>query len=70
MMLYPPIDELLEQVDSRFTLVQLATRRAHQLNNKAPQLINHAHSVKPVLIALEEIYAGKIKAKKQKKEAA
>jgi len=69
-MLYPPIDELLERVDSRFTLVTLVTKRAHQLNNKAPRLIEHPVGTKPVTIALEEIYAGKIRAKRPKDKAA
>ena len=67
---YPPIDELLNKVDSRFTLVTLVTKRAHQINNKAPILIEHPVSLKPVPVALEEIYLGKIKAKRQKEKAA
>lgn len=69
-MLYPPLDELLKQVDSKFTLVTLAMRRAHQLNNKAPRLIDTSHSVKPVATALEEIFLGKIKAKRVKEKSA
>lgn len=69
-MLYPPIDELLEKVDSRFTLVTLATKRAHQINNKAPILIEHPRSLKPVSAALEEIYLGKIRARRPKDKAA
>lgn len=69
-MLYPPVDELQKRVDSKFTLVNLTLRRAHQLNNKAPRLIDHPRGSKPVTIALEEILQGKIKAKQLKKPAA
>jgi DNA-directed RNA polymerase subunit omega len=65
--LYPPVDELQKKVDSKFTLVILALRRANQLNNKAPRLIERPRGSKPVTIALEEINHGKIKAKPLKK---
>jgi DNA-directed RNA polymerase subunit omega len=68
-MLYPPLDGLLKQVGSKFIVVTLAMRRAHQLNNKAPRLIDNPRSTKPVGIALEEIYAGKIKAKRLKPDS-
>lgn len=69
-MLYPPIDQLLKQVESRFTLVTLVTKRAHQLNNKAPRLIDNPRSIKPVSVALEEVFRGKIKGKRPKEKAA
>jgi len=69
-MLYPPIDELLERVESAFTLVTLVTKRAHQLNNKAPLLISNPRSNKPVPEALDEVYQGKIRAKRPKDKAA
>lgn len=69
-MLYPPIDQLLEKVDSRFTLVTLVTKRAHQINNKAPILIEHPRSLKPVSAAMEEVFSSKIRAKRPKDKAA
>lgn len=70
-MLYSCIDELLKKMDSRLSLVTLVTKRAHQLNNKAPVLIsNPPASQKPVVIALAEVVAGKIKAKRFKEKAA
>jgi len=55
-----PIEVLLEKVDSRYTLVVAAAKRARQLNEGAPKLVN-AESDKPVSIALEELAADKIK---------
>lgn len=62
-MLSPSIDDLLKQVGSQFTVVTLVTKRAHQLNNKAPSLVNVPLRTKAVSTALEEIVAGKIKPK-------
>ncbi|NMB45858.1 MAG: DNA-directed RNA polymerase subunit omega [Firmicutes bacterium] len=55
----PPIEELLDKVDSRYTLVVSAARRARQLLDGSPQLIE-ANSPKPVTIALWEIDERKI----------
>ncbi|MBE3577337.1 MAG: DNA-directed RNA polymerase subunit omega [Limnochordales bacterium] len=50
----PPIEVLREKVDSRYTLVVAAAKRARQLVNQAPPLVN-PNGKKPVSIALEEI---------------
>lgn len=50
----PPIEVLREKVDSRYTLVVAAAKRARQLVNQAPPLVNPSGK-KPVSIALEEI---------------
>jgi DNA-directed RNA polymerase subunit omega len=69
-MIYPPIEELLGRVDSKFSLVTLAARRARQVNayfNQLgeglgalvpPQVASTAR--KPLSIAFEEIGADKI----------
>lgn len=62
MMMYPPFDDILQKVDNTFSLVTLAMKRAKQLNTGAQKLIETL-STKPVTIALEEIMAGKIKAR-------
>ncbi len=59
MMNQPPIEELLERVESRYALVVCAARRARQILEGNPQLIE-ADSSKPVTIALQEIREGKI----------
>lgn len=62
MMMNPPLDDILQKVDNTFVLVTLCMKRAKQLNTGAQKLIETL-STKPVTIALEEIMAGKIKAR-------
>ena len=69
-MMNPPIEELLGRVDSKFSLVTLAARRARQINSYFNQLgegLGHmvppqVSSVarKPLSIGFEEIAADKI----------
>ncbi|HWE69055.1 MAG TPA: DNA-directed RNA polymerase subunit omega [Acidimicrobiales bacterium] len=65
----PPVEDLLDKVDSKFTLVALASRRARQVNSYynslgeglgvvvPPQVASL--SGKPLSIAFEEVAAGK-----------
>ena len=65
----PPIEELLDKVDSKFTLVALASKRARQINSYYNQLGESmgvivppqvaSVSGKPLTIAFEEVAAGK-----------
>ena len=69
-MMEPPVEDLLEQVDSKFTLVSLAAMRSRQVNAYFNQLGAGLGSIvppqvtsvsrKPLSIAMEEIAAGKI----------
>ena len=59
-MLYPPINELLDKVDSRYTLVVAAAKRARQLIDGADPKIDNPYSKKPVSIATQEIYEGEV----------
>jgi DNA-directed RNA polymerase subunit omega len=69
-MINPPIEDLLDTVDSKFTLVTLAARRARNINSYFGQLgdgLGHmvppqvsSVSRKPLSIAFEEISAHKI----------
>ena len=55
----PSINKLLEVVDSRYTLVVLAAKRARQLlSGDEPKV--EVNSTKDVTIALEEISEGDI----------
>ena len=54
------LDGLLDHVDSKFTLVNIVTKRAKQLNNAAPPLTQKVNPNKPVSTALNEVAAGKI----------
>lgn len=64
-MLYPSIDVLLEKLDSKYTLVSVASRRARQLReNKELSkelLVENPVSYKYVGMALEEIVTDKVK---------
>ena len=69
-MMDPQIEELLQRVDSKFTLVTLSARRARQINSYFNQLGEGLGSIvppqvatvsrKPMSISLEEIAADKI----------
>jgi DNA-directed RNA polymerase subunit omega len=69
--IYPRIDELLDNVDSRYALVIVAAKRARQINNYHHQLGEGTFDEFPPLVesrsknyltmALEEVSEGKIK---------
>lgn len=71
-MIDPPIEELLDKVDSKFTLVTLSAKRARQINAYFNQLGEGLGAVvppqvtslarKPLSIAMEEIAASKVQA--------
>lgn len=55
-MLYPSINDLRSKVDSKYTLVSLAAKRARDLIEGMPVLVD-ASIDKPVSVATEEIAA-------------
>lgn len=60
-MLYPSIDELLLKINSKYSLVTIASKRARYLHNNHKEItIDNPISHKIVGTALEEIYQGKI----------
>ena len=69
-MIHPPIEEHLDRVDSKFSLVTLAARRARQINSYFNQLGDGLGTMvppqvssvarKPLSISFEEIAADKI----------
>ena len=68
-MIHPPIDKLLERIDSKYALVLFSAKRARQINAYYSQLgeglleyvgplvETHVHE-KPLSIAMREINAG------------
>ncbi len=58
-MIEPPIGSLMEKVDSRYTLVVAAAKRARQLTDGSHKLTK-CNSDKPVTVAISEISEGKI----------
>jgi DNA-directed RNA polymerase omega subunit len=61
-----PLEELLKRTKSVYKLVNLAAKRALQLNEGAPKLIENEETKKFSTIALKEIIEDKINYKKQK----
>ena len=59
MMLYPAMSELLEQVPSRYKLVNVVAARARKIAAKADREQIMLED-KPVSIAILEIYAGRL----------
>ncbi|MGI6721822.1 MAG: DNA-directed RNA polymerase subunit omega [Anaerovoracaceae bacterium] len=55
MMLYPSINEIRKKADSRYTLVILAAKRARDIIDGKPVLIDEPEIEKPVSIAANEI---------------
>ncbi|WP_077326088.1 DNA-directed RNA polymerase subunit omega [Virgibacillus siamensis] len=64
MMLEPSIDELLEKINSKYTLVTLSARRARQIRETNETLVENTKSHKYVGKALEEVIAEKLDVKK------
>ncbi len=58
-MIKPPIDELLKMVESRYMLVTVISKRARSIVEGEEILVKTAQ-LKPVNIAVEEFYDGKI----------
>lgn len=62
MLLYPSQDKLLEKIDSKYSLVILAAKRAHHLSNpndkRGQEMLEEYKSAKNVGKALEEIESG------------
>jgi DNA-directed RNA polymerase subunit omega len=59
-LIFPDIKELMEKMDSRYTLVVAAAKRARQLTDGAVKM-TRARADKPVTIAIHEIAEGKIR---------
>lgn len=61
LLIYPSADTIEDKVKSRYSLVVLSAKRAKQIKEGAPILIETT-STNPLTIALEEIAAGKVTA--------
>lgn len=56
----PNLDQLTPLVDSRYTLVTLAAKRARDIMDKSHPVTANRVSTRDVTNAMEEIYEGKI----------
>jgi DNA-directed RNA polymerase subunit omega len=57
-MLYPSVDDLKTKIDSKYSLVSVASKRARQLQEDGGERLTSYVSHKQVGKALEEIAAG------------
>ena len=60
-MLYPPVANLLKNIDSRYLLVNVVAQRARQIAAEAQQLDEELPD-KPVTMAIREVADGKLTA--------
>lgn len=60
MMLYPSIDKLIKKVPSKYGLIILASKRAHDMRVNNSYLLDKYESEKHVGKALEEVIAGEL----------
>ena len=58
-MLYPPVADLLTKVESRYLLVNLVARRARNIA-AAAQAAGEPLDTKPVSMAIDEVYDGRL----------
>lgn len=58
-MIHPSLDTLVDKVDSKYTLVVLAAKRAREIMNGEGSLVD-SKSNKPVTVALEEISQSRV----------
>ena len=64
-MLYPSVDKLKSRIDSKYSLVALASKRARQLHEHGDEKFDSYVSPKSVGKALEEVAAGVLTQEKQ-----
>lgn len=59
-MLYPSIDKILTQIDSKYALIHIVSKRSKDLSSGKNGLLKNYDSAKNIGKALEEISSGKI----------
>ena len=60
-MLYPPVADLLKNVDSRYLLVNVVANRARQIASEA-EAMQEELTEKPVTLAIREVAEGELTA--------
>ena len=60
-MLYPPVADMLKNVDSRYLLVNVVAQRARQIALEA-EVLQEELPEKPVTLAVREVAAGELTA--------
>ena len=60
-MLYPPVADMLKNVDSRYLLVNVVAQRARRIAEEA-EILQEELPEKPVTLAIREVADGKLSA--------
>ena len=60
-MLYPPVADMLKNVDSRYLLVNVVAPRARNIASEA-EALQEELTEKPVTLAIQEVADGKLSA--------
>ena len=60
-MLYPPVADMLKNVDSRYLLVNVVAQRARRIASEA-EVLQEELPEKPVTLAIREVADGKLSA--------
>ena len=68
MMLYPPVADLVDKVGSRYQLVNVVAQRARRISAEW-EAEGEPQDEKPVSIAIDEVYAGKLTVNSEEKAA-
>ena len=68
MMLYPPVADLVDKVGSRYQLVNVVAQRARHISAEW-EAEGEPQDEKPVSIAIDEVYAGKLTVNSEEKDA-
>lgn len=64
-MLYPSVDSLQEKIESKYTLVAIASKRAREIQEEGNKILSSYKTKKDVGKALEEVAAGVLTKKVQ-----
>ncbi len=67
-MLYPPMSELLNHIDSRYLLVNVIAKRSREISEEAEQNDEHLEK-KPVSMAIDQLAKGEYTAVHARHEA-
>lgn len=68
MMLYPPVADLVDKVGSRYQLVNIVAQRARHISAEW-EAEGEPMDDKPVSIAIDEVYAGKLTVNNEERSA-
>lgn len=66
MITHPSLETLLKKVDSKYTLVVLAAKRARQITEERERGVVDPGAPKPVTVAVQEVHDGKVTYKRTK----